>query len=200
MGKSKEFLRNQILIKRKNFSKSNKYIPISKKISKNIISYLEDEKLHTRYVNSIDDKIIIGIYHPIFGEVFLEKQFFSKFHLALPRIIEKNDNNSEIEFASISNTQDTQISKLGITEPSIQELSIIPDIILTPAVAVDEFCNRIGYGKGYFDKYFKKVRKNNKNLLTIAVAFDFQLVYKINSEPHDEKVDLIITESKIIKK
>lgn len=90
------------------------------------------------------------------------------------------------------------INKFGIREPEFDEKAIIPDefdLVIVPGVSFDREGWRIGYGKGYYDKFFKKYNVKNKT----AVAFDLQLVDKVSFEDHDIPVDLIITEDEIIK-
>ena len=70
-----------------------------------------------------------------------------------------------------------------------------PDLILVPLVAFDSKLNRIGYGKGYYDKYLSKfLVKNKKKILTIGVAFSFQKYNKLPTSKFDVKLDYILTE------
>jgi len=68
------------------------------------------------------------------------------------------------------------------------------DLVIVPGVAFDEKGNRIGYGKGYYDKFLKKTSKAR----TVALAFEFQVVPEIPTENHDVTVQKIITEKRII--
>ena len=54
---------------------------------------------------------------------------------------------------------------------------------------------RIGYGGGYYDKLLQDINPNTK---TIGLAFDFQIVDSLCIENFDRKVDVIITEERII--
>ena len=67
------------------------------------------------------------------------------------------------------------------------------DIILVPGVAFDLKGNRLGYGKGCYDGFLKK-----SSGIRIGVCYDFQLIKEgIPNEPHDERVDFILTEKGI---
>ena len=55
------------------------------------------------------------------------------------------------------------INKYGIPEP-VKSKIIIPNIILVPLLAYDKNKNRIGYGKGYYDRYLRKFLKTQKKL------------------------------------
>ena len=89
------------------------------------------------------------------------------------------------------------LNKYGIPEP-IKTKKIVPSIVLVPLLAFDKNKNRIGYGKGYYDKYLNKYVKSNKKILTIGVAFSFQKYHKLPVNNKDFKLDYIITEKGII--
>lgn len=86
--------------------------------------------------------------------------------------------------------------KFGIPEPS--HASKVPlsklDLILVPGVAFDFHGGRIGYGKGYYDAFLKKV----PGAIKVGLAYDFQVVAHFKKEPHDIFVDRIITEKRTI--
>lgn len=79
----------------------------------------------------------------------------------------------------------------GIKEPSGDIFTKKIDIIITPGNAFDILGNRIGYGKGYYDKFLK----NHKNSLKIAPILEFQLFDTLPFEEFDEKIDIILTEN-----
>ena len=90
-------------------------------------------------------------------------------------------------------------NKFGILEPTdISEIFNKEDIdlIIMPGVAFDKFGNGIGYGGGYYDKYIS--RKNIK-CPKIALAYDLQIIDKIQCEEHDIKADGIISNKEFIK-
>jgi len=68
-----------------------------------------------------------------------------------------------------------------------------------PLVAYDKNLNRIGYGKGYYDRILKKIRKIKKNVIYLGVAYSFQECRSIPVNKHDFKLDYIFTERGIIK-
>lgn len=80
-----------------------------------------------------------------------------------------------------------------IEEPDGNEL-IDPqtiDLIIVPAVALDRNCNRLGRGKGFYDRLLRDLRAT-----TIGVGYDFQLITDgIPVDPHDVQLDFVITES-----
>ena len=72
-----------------------------------------------------------------------------------------------------------------------------PNIILVPLLAFDNRKHRIGYGKGFYDRYLNKYLKQSKNILTVGVAFSFQRHHKLPIKKNDVKLDFIITEKGI---
>lgn len=68
------------------------------------------------------------------------------------------------------------------------------ELIVVPGVAYDRMGNRVGRGKGYYDRLLGTTKA-----LKVGVAYDFQLVEEIDTEPHDVKVDIVITDKGIYK-
>jgi len=87
----------------------------------------------------------------------------------------------------------------GIREPvpgAERELSVLDlDLVIVPGVAFDSSGNRIGMGKGYYDRFLKHLRQGT---LKIALAFENQIVDSIPGDDNDIKMDMIITEDRVI--
>ena len=86
----------------------------------------------------------------------------------------------------------------GFLEPAEKKKIVLPDLILIPLLAYDKSFNRLGYGKGYYDRFLNKYRKINRNLLIIGVAFSFQKYKKIPISKFDVKLDHILTEKGLL--
>ncbi len=67
------------------------------------------------------------------------------------------------------------------------------DLIVVPAVAYDKKGNRLGRGKGFYDRLLGSTKA-----VTVGVAYDFQLYEELPTEPHDVPVDAVITQSATI--
>jgi 5-formyltetrahydrofolate cyclo-ligase len=76
--------------------------------------------------------------------------------------------------------------------PRVPELDV--GIVLVPALAVDERGHRIGWGKGFYDRLLPLV----PDAVRIALVFDFQLVAEVPDTPGDERVDYVVTDSRVI--
>ena len=81
----------------------------------------------------------------------------------------------------------------GINQPKAAEIKPIPcegiDLVLVPGVAFDKKGNRLGRGKGYYDRFLKGLPKRT---LTIGLCFDFQVVEFIPKLPHDIPVQRLL--------
>lgn len=65
------------------------------------------------------------------------------------------------------------------------------ELIIVPAVAFDRHGNRVGRGKGYYDRLL-----SDSKATKIGVGYDFQLIEEgIDTDPHDVQMDMVITET-----
>lgn len=94
--------------------------------------------------------------------------------------------------------KDLEVSPFGYLEPKKENLKSVDikniDLIIVPGVAFDRQLNRVGFGRGYYDKLLGSKRNDTK---AIAIAYEFQVLDKIPYEEHDIKMDMIITEENI---
>jgi len=86
-------------------------------------------------------------------------------------------------------------TRLGILEP----LDAAPydpttcGLILVPALAVDERCRRLGYGRGYYDRFL-----STTSAPRLGLAFELQVVVDLPTELHDLPLDAVATEHRLI--
>ncbi|WAM32917.1 5-formyltetrahydrofolate cyclo-ligase [Caldicellulosiruptor morganii] len=88
-------------------------------------------------------------------------------------------------------------NRFGIVEPE-ETLEVEPsdiDICIVPLLAFDRSLNRIGFGKGYYDRFLKEV---SPSCLKAGIAYYFQRVPKIFAEMHDVELDIIVTDKIIL--
>ena len=89
--------------------------------------------------------------------------------------------------------------ELGIPEPdNHHEEPADMDIVIIPGIAFTEDGHRIGYGKGYYDRYLAGYAAGKMPVI-IAPVFEFQIVPHIPVGPHDVPVDIIVTEDRILR-
>ncbi len=109
--------------------------------------------------------------------------------VAVPKVDGQN-----MTFHIIKDFTDLAEGYMGIPEPITPCMDKIrPGLVIMPGVVFDMNRNRIGYGKGYYDRFLL----NNTNLHTLAIAFELQLEDHIPSEPFDQKPEVLITEREI---
>ncbi|ACI20144.1 5-formyltetrahydrofolate cyclo-ligase [Dictyoglomus thermophilum] len=106
-------------------------------------------------------------------------------------IIVKDD----LKFGEIFSFNDLKKGPLGILQPEKSTIVKHFDLIIVPGIAFDKRGYRIGYGKGYYDKFLNKMKETIK----IGLTFDDLLFEELPYEDHDQKVDIVITEKRIIK-
>ena len=185
MKYDKRYLRNKSLLRRK-----KKYLTV-KKFNFNLIFKLIRKHFHKK-------KIIIAGYYPSNYEVnilnFLEEASKKKFKIVLPVIKSSN----KMSFKSWIFKEPLYVNKFGILEPNNLGKEIIPDLIMVPLVAFDRKLNRIGYGKGYYDRSLQKIRKIKKKTITLGIAYSFQKCATIPTNKYDFKLDYVFTEQGII--
>jgi len=76
-----------------------------------------------------------------------------------------------------------------------------PDLIVTGCVAVDREFNRLGKGGGYGDREISIIKdKYGSDICVLTTIHDLQIVDHIPTEPHDSKVDIVVTPSKILRR
>jgi len=88
-------------------------------------------------------------------------------------------------------TDDIVTGKFGVREPASNCAEIPPDrfdLVLVPGVAFDMSGNRLGRGNGFYDRLLANISG-----IKCGVSYDFQLLEKIPAEPHDAKVNFILT-------
>ncbi len=109
--------------------------------------------------------------------------------VAVPKV-----EDDEMNFYYIRNHSDLKEGYRGIWEP--QECVKATDenpLVILPGVAFDVQGNRIGYGKGFYDKFLMK----HPNCRTIALGFKLQIVDKIPTDAYDIQPNILITEETI---
>ena len=140
----------------------------------------------------------IALYYPSNFEInvlkLLENNYMNKENLLLP-VIEKNN---RMNFFPWKKKHVLHVNKFGIPEPVKTKIKI-PNLMLVPILAFDRSKYRLGYGKGFYDRYLNKYLEKFNNILTVGVAFSFQKHHKLPRDKNDVKLNYILTEKGIYK-
>jgi len=102
--------------------------------------------------------------------------------------------NNQMNFVEWQYLDPLKVNNFGMLEPSLEKKSLIPDVMLVPLLAFDSQNTRLGYGKGFYDKFLNKFLKKRKKITTIGVAFSFQKYNKLPISNLDIKLDYVLTE------
>ena len=140
--------------------------------------------------------IKIALYYPSNFELNVLKLLEFKSILAQDILLPVINKNNFMNFFSWRRNEVLFVNKFGILEPSKSKTKV-PDVMLVPILAFDKNKYRLGYGKGFYDRYLNKYLKQFKNILTVGVAFSFQKHHKLPINRNDVKLDFIITEKGI---
>ncbi len=108
--------------------------------------------------------------------------------VAIPRV-----NGREMEFCRIESLQQVQCGYMGIREPVTDQVQQETSLVLVPGTVFDQSGNRIGYGGGFYDRYFSCHPRHQK----VGLAFQLQIVPQLKPEAHDIPMDMVITESEL---
>ena len=185
---NKDQLRKKIINIRK-----KKYFEVSINKLNKLINYIKKR-------NKMKKFFFIEIYFPSNYEFNILKLISnfknSRAIFLLPKILDGN----HMKFIEWKENDVLTVNKFGIPEPyEIKKKSQLPDIVLVPLVAFDNYKNRLGYGKGFYDRYLYKLIKLNKKIETIGVAFSFQEHKKLPTSNFDFKLNNIYTEKGFVK-
>ena len=163
-------------------------------ISRSEIIYKKFTKLiNIRKFNSIC--VYISFNNEVLTNSIVDLALKSGVRVAVPYVV--NDFDMKLKFINNYNNDIHFQSRLSNPEPKLDlEDADISDIsmFIVPALAFDEKCNRLGFSKGYYDRMLD----SNKNALRIGLAYDYQILPNLPKESHDEILDLIISENKIV--
>lgn len=154
-------------------------------IAQNFYSLLDETKVILLYLSYNDEVDTFKI-----AEVLINKGI----DVYAPKTFDEN-----IEFYKIEDLDDISIGKYGISEPKsankyVKNIKIKP-ICIVPGLGFDIDFNRIGYGKGYYDKFLYQ-----NDVISVGLCYDEQICLNIPTGEYDQKMDVIITEKEIRRK
>ncbi|MBO5055240.1 MAG: 5-formyltetrahydrofolate cyclo-ligase [Lachnospiraceae bacterium] len=109
----------------------------------------------------------------------------------------------DVEFYEIYSLTDLRPGYQGIREPEVNEEKLFTKqladenkcVLLLPGSVYDRALGRMGYGKGFYDRFIHKF----PNLTKAGLAFDCQIAKQVPVDEHDKRVDMVVTETEVIK-
>ncbi len=139
-------------------------------------------------------RTVVSVYHPIRGEAdtgpLLEVLAEAGFATALPFMLERE---KPLRFHLWRPGDPVAAGRWNILEPLPTAPVVDPDVLFVPLAAFDRQGFRLGYGAGFYDNALFALRRA-KPVLAVGVAFAVQEVERVPREPHDQRLDAVITE------
>lgn len=145
------------------------------------------------YKNSTNIMVYMDFKNEVNTKVFIEEALKEGKRIIIPYTdMEK----VEIIPVEIKGFNDLVMCKFGYLEPKKEKIDNPFDVneidlVVVPGVVFDKKKNRVGFGKGYYDRLLTNKKPKAK---AIALAFEFQVLDEVPAEEHDIKMDKIITE------
>ena len=138
---------------------------------------------------------VLMMYMPLGNEVHTQEIIDKAFEDGKVVVVPVTDvDNTDIIPCSISRNTAFVSGAYSINEPDdkcrIDENEI--DVVLVPGIAFDRNGSRIGFGKGYYDKFLNKT-----NAVKVGYCYDFQLMENIPTDEHDVVMDYVVTNMEI---
>lgn len=156
-------------------------------------SFIVSMKKNVQSILSLYENSIVAGYYPKRCEINILPFLlgYSGCRVALPLVDEDH-----LEFVLL--TDQLVQGSFGIPIPSRGFEKIVPDILFVPGLAFTRTGDRLGYGKGHFDRVLNQMILANKNFKAFGVCYDEQVLEALPIEPHDMKLHGLMMPSEII--
>ncbi len=178
---SKKDIRKRVLEKR-NFITREEWEEKSRRIYEKVIA-------HPFFLSADSIYCYIDYRNEVGTKSIIKKAWELRKKVAVPFI-----SDGQMSFCYINRFEDLKEGYCGIMEP--YQMPLAKDeapLVIMPGAAFDSDRHRIGYGKGFYDKYLGEKPSSH----TLALAFEFQMTDGIPADPYDICPEQIITEEHI---
>ena len=177
----------KILTKKRDIIKKNATVEFNYNVFKQLKKFIDFEKIN-------DVASFASIRSEISTTQLNNKIFELNRTLSFPVI---KNNSQELIFKKVNFNESLNIGKFKIPEPKNQNEEILPQLFFVPCLGFDLHGYRIGYGGGFYDRTFAKLRKLNLKFYAVGFAFDEQKENLIPKEKFDYKLDFVLTEKQL---
>ena len=140
----------------------------------------------------------IGLYYALPNEAPTQPLAHALWKIGRQVYLPRIHNDRHLHFSLWEQDTALESGKLGIPSPTSTNTEIGAgdlDLIFIPLLGFDQSGHRLGMGGGYYDTTLSRIAQPTK----IGVAFDCQEVEHIPVEEHDIRLDLLITESRVLR-
>lgn len=180
-----QMMKNQI---RKEFLQKRDRLVDREKLSQKICTAVIDSEL---FNNAQCVFVYLSFKSEVDTQMIIEKCFLLGKTVCVPSVKQDGD----MDAVRVENINNLVYNKFGIKEPAdttkIIDKNYI-DLCIVPGSAFDGQLNRIGYGKGFYDRFLQRTE-----IKKVALAFSCQITDSLPVEAYDVKMDAVVTEDKI---
>ncbi len=197
---TKQEIRKIFLERRKNLSTCQQN-DISEAIATNFFSFLSKKLLENRIINYIHIFLPITSKNEIDTFLIIRKiqKEYPEIKLLVPKV--------NLEIMQIENYLLEENFILKLNKWNILEIengkkidNSVIDIVLLPLLAFDKNGCRVGYGKGFYDKFLEQCyQEGNKKIIKIGLSSENNAIFIEDLNEFDQKINFCITPIGIIK-
>nr|WP_295286533.1 5-formyltetrahydrofolate cyclo-ligase [uncultured Blautia sp.] len=127
--------------------------------------------------------------HEVMTRYIIEAAWKDGKEVAVPKVVGK-----DMVFYKLTDFAQLEAGYFGIPEPARGEIVQWEEaLMIMPGVAFDRANHRVGYGGGFYDRFLEK----HPQIRRVAVAFEFQMMPEVPTEPTDISPEIIVTEEEI---
>ena len=166
-----------------------------------------DKTQKSKWDKIISEKIINSDYFKNAEQILIfsstENEFDTQYIIQHCRLLDKQvfypvctDGDGNMSFYKVDSADDLQVGMYNILEPKPtckKYISQENDLVIVPCLSADRSRNRIGYGKGYYDRFLKDFSG-----VSIAPCYDEMLWDEIPTDKYDIKINIIVTDKEVI--
>ncbi|WP_417488833.1 5-formyltetrahydrofolate cyclo-ligase [Maricaulis sp.] len=139
---------------------------------------------------------VVSAYWPLPGEIdprpLMAELSARGARLALPVIVAPG---APLIFRAWKNGDALEPRAFGLMEPPVDAPELIPDILLVPLLAIDPDGNRLGFGRGYYDRTLAGLRAKGAPV-AVGLAHEAQIVPAVPVDAFDQPLDRVVTEER----
>ena len=153
---------------------------------------IQDKLMNNKYINDCKLILVYVSFNNEVDTINLIKYFLNNKLVAVPKI-----ENNMMNFYYIKSLSELKKGKYNILEPVTNNMvnDFTSCVSITPGVCFSRNLYRIGYGKGFYDKFYSEHREIYK----IGLTYDECIIDNFNVDMYDQKLDLVITPNNIYK-
>jgi 5-formyltetrahydrofolate cyclo-ligase len=141
----------------------------------------------------------VALYSPIQNEVPTERIRDHALKSGKKVFYPKLAGAEAVELAQIYSVTDLVGGRFGMREPAGPSAVLTPNhdatVVFVPGLVFDSAGNRLGRGIGWYDQLVEKI---GRTAVFAALAYEFQIIADVPTESWDQKMDYIITETRVI--